>query len=46
MDLWLKVFEVILPVILVVSVGFLFGKFTSTNMKPVNLILLYLATPV
>ena len=45
MDLWLKVFEVILPVILVVSVGFLFGKFTSTNMKPVNLILLYLATP-
>ena len=36
MDLWLKVFEVILPVILVVSVGFLFGKFTSTNMKPVN----------
>ena len=45
MDLWLKVFEVMLPVILVVSVGFLFGKFTSTNMKPVNLILLYLATP-
>ena len=45
MELWIKVFEVMFPVIAVVSVGYFFGKMTNVNMKPVNIILLYLSTP-
>ena len=45
MELWIKVFEVMFPVIAVVSVGYVFGLFTKVNMKPVNTILLYLSTP-
>ena len=45
MELWIKVFEVMFPVIAVVSVGYVFGLFAKVNMKPVNTILLYLSTP-
>ena len=45
MELWIRVFEVMFPVIAVVSVGYVFGLFTKVNMKPVNTILLYLSTP-
>jgi len=45
MDLWIKVFEVIFPVILVVATGFIFGKITNVNLKPVNILLLYISTP-
>jgi predicted permease len=45
MELWIKVFEVILPVIIVILTGFCFGKVTNVNLKPVNLLLLYISTP-
>ena len=45
MELWIKVFEVILPVIIVILTGFIFGKVTNVNLKPINLLLLYISTP-
>ena len=45
MELWIKVFEVILPVIIVILTGFAFGKVTNVNLKPINLLLLYISTP-
>ena len=45
MDLWVKVFEVILPVIIVIMTGYIFGKLTNVNLKPINLLLLYISTP-
>jgi predicted permease len=45
MELWLKVFEVILPVIIVILTGFAFGKAVKVNLKPINLLLLYISTP-
>ena len=45
MELWLKVFEVILPVIIIVITGYVFGRLTNVNLKPINLLLLYISTP-
>tara|TARA_Y100000768_G_scaffold386579_1_gene375317 strand:- start:470 stop:1351 length:882 start_codon:yes stop_codon:yes gene_type:complete len=45
MELWVKVFEVILPVIIVILTGYIFGKVTNVNLKPINLLLLYISTP-
>jgi len=45
MELWLKVFEVILPVILVVLTGYLFGRITKVNLKSINLFIMYISTP-
>ena len=45
MELWLKVLEVILPVMIVVLAGYLFGRITKINFKPINMIIMYIATP-
>ncbi|MBT89325.1 MAG: hypothetical protein CMN79_02375 [Spirochaetales bacterium] len=45
MELWLRVFEVILPVMLVVLTGYLFGRITKVNLKSINLFIMYISTP-
>ena len=45
MDLWIKVLEVIFPVMIVVFAGYLFGRITRIDLKSINLFIMYVSTP-